>query len=144
MHKALELLAYEENGKIKKSALAYELQQHYREILIDEYQDTNEAQDMLFATLSRDNTNLFTVGDVKQSIYRFRLAMPEIFVAKSREYTLFDGETYPAKIILGKNFRSRKGILDNINFLFKNLMSEYAGEMEYTDEDALYFGGGYP
>lgn len=144
MHKALELLAYEEKGKIKKSSLAYELQQHYREILIDEYQDTNEAQDMLFATLSRDNTNLFTVGDVKQSIYRFRLAMPEIFVAKSREYTLFDGENYPAKIILGKNFRSRKGILDNINFLFKNLMSEYAGEMEYTDEDALYFGGGYP
>lgn len=144
MHKALALLAETEDGRVTRTPLACELQQRYREILIDEYQDTNEAQDMLFTMLSRNNTNMFTVGDVKQSIYRFRLAMPEIFVKKSRAYTLYDGETYPAKIILGKNFRSRKGVLDNINFLFKNLMSDYVGEMDYTDADALYFGGGYP
>lgn len=144
MHKALRLLVTEQNGEIQKTELAYALGQHYREILIDEYQDTNEAQDMLFSSLSKNNQNMFTVGDVKQSIYRFRLAMPEIFVRKSREYAPFGEEKYPAKIILGKNFRSRKGVLDNINFLFRNLMSEEVGEMEYTDEDALYFGGGYP
>lgn len=143
MHKALSLLVTHKNGEIRKTALACDMEQSFREILIDEYQDTNEAQDMLFATLSRNNSNMFMVGDVKQSIYRFRLAMPEIFVRKSREYADFDNETYPAKIILGRNFRSRKGVLDNINFLFKNIMSDYVGEMEYTDADALYFGGGY-
>ncbi|MBR5233088.1 MAG: helicase-exonuclease AddAB subunit AddA [Clostridia bacterium] len=143
MHKTLSLLIKAENGEIRKTALAYDLQQTYREILIDEYQDTNEAQDMLFATLSRNNTNMFMVGDVKQSIYRFRLAMPEIFVKKSREYHDFDNENYPARIILGRNFRSRKGVLDNINFLFRNIMSDYVGEMEYTDRDALYYGEGY-
>ncbi len=143
MHKTLSLLIKEENGEIRKTSLAYDLQETYREILIDEYQDTNEAQDMLFATLSRNNTNMFMVGDVKQSIYRFRLAMPEIFVKKSREYHDYDNENYPAKIILGRNFRSRKGILDNINFLFRNIMSDYVGEMEYTDQDALYYGDGY-
>lgn len=143
MHKTLSMLIKAENGEIRKTALAFDLQETYREILIDEYQDTNEAQDMLFATLSRNNTNMFMVGDVKQSIYRFRLAMPEIFVKKSREYHDYDNENYPAKIILGRNFRSRKGVLDNINFLFKNIMSDYVGEMEYTDRDALYYGKGY-
>lgn len=144
MHKALELLASCEDGEIKPTELAASLSGQYREILIDEYQDTNEAQDMLFSLISRNGENIFTVGDVKQSIYRFRLAMPEIFMKKNREYHDYDGENYPAKIILGKNFRSRKGILDNINFLFENLMSDYAGEMEYTEKEALYFGGGYP
>ncbi len=143
MHFALALLVKDKNGEIQKTSLAYDLQQNFREILIDEYQDTNEAQDMLFKMLSRNETNMFMVGDVKQSIYRFRLAMPEIFVDKSRKYCDFDEKNYPAKIILGKNFRSRKGVLDNINFLFKNIMSDYVGEMEYTDRDALYFGGGY-
>lgn len=143
-HRALRLLVREEDGEIRKTALASSLEAQYREILIDEYQDTNEAQDMLFATLSRNGENLFMVGDVKQSIYRFRLAMPEIFVKKSREYADFDDKTYPAKIILGKNFRSRKGILDSINFLFKNLMSDYAGEMEYTEKEALHYGDTYP
>lgn len=144
MHRALRLLIREEDGEIRKTPLASSLEAQYREILIDEYQDTNEAQDMLFATLSRNGENLFMVGDVKQSIYRFRLAMPEIFVKKSREYADFDNKTYPAKIILGKNFRSRKGILDGINFLFQNLMSDYAGEMEYTEKEALHYGDTYP
>ena len=143
MHKALELIAKIENGKIEKTSLAYILQSRYREILIDEYQDTNEAQDMLFRMISKKDENMFMVGDVKQSIYRFRLAMPEIFVRKSKEFGNYDGANYPAKIILGKNFRSRKGVLDNINFLFDRLMSEKAGEMDYTAEDALYYGEGY-
>lgn len=143
MHRALKLIVKNDNGEIKKTTLAYSMESRYREILIDEYQDTNEAQDMLFYMLSKNGNNMFMVGDVKQSIYRFRLAMPEIFMKKSKDYHDYDGENYPAKIILGKNFRSRKGVLDNINFLFDRLMSENAGEMEYTSEDALYYGEGY-
>ncbi|MBR3869217.1 MAG: helicase-exonuclease AddAB subunit AddA [Clostridia bacterium] len=143
MHFALKLLVREENGEISKTSLAYDLQGRYHEILIDEYQDTNEAQDMLFTVLSKNGSNMFMVGDVKQSIYRFRLAMPEIFMKKSREFCDYDGVNFPAKIFLGQNFRSRKGVLENINFLFKNLMSDYAGEMEYTDRDALYYSDVY-
>lgn len=143
MHKALSLIATVEDGEIKKTALAYSLESRYREILIDEYQDTNEAQDMLFRMLSKKEANLFMVGDVKQSIYRFRLAMPEIFIHKSKQFCTYDSLNYPAKIILGKNFRSRKGVLDGINFLFDRIMSEKAGEMDYTAEDALYYGEGF-
>lgn len=143
MHFALKLLVKNENGRIEKTSLAYDLQSRYHEILIDEYQDTNEAQDMLFTLLSKNGNNMFMVGDVKQSIYRFRLAMPEIFMKKSREYCDYDGVNYPAKIFLGQNFRSRKGVLDNINFIFRNLMSDYAGEMEYTERDALYYSDVY-
>lgn len=143
MHFALSLLIRETDEGISKTSLAYELQGRYHEILIDEYQDTNEAQDMLFSVISKNGNNMFMVGDVKQSIYRFRLAMPEIFMKKSREYRDYDGEHFPAKIFLGQNFRSRKGVLDNINFIFRNLMSDYAGEMEYTDKDALYYSDVY-
>lgn len=143
MHRALKLIVKNDNGEIRKTSLAYSFESRYREILIDEYQDTNEAQDMLFYMLSKNGNNIFMVGDVKQSIYRFRLAMPEIFVRKCKEFHPYDCENYPAKIILGKNFRSRKGVLDNINFLFDRLMSEKAGEMNYTADDALYYGDGY-
>lgn len=140
MHKALDLLVKKDENGI---TFADTLKDRYREILIDEYQDTNEAQDMLFRLISKDESNMFMVGDVKQSIYRFRLAMPEIFMKKSNEYSAYDGNSYPAKIILGKNFRSRKGVLDNINYFFYRIMSESAGEMDYTADDALYYGGGY-
>ena len=140
MHKAIDLLETEdENGITFAETLRY----RYKEILIDEYQDTNEAQDMLFRLISQNESNMFMVGDVKQSIYRFRLAMPEIFMQKSNEFHTYDGKNYPAKIILGKNFRSRKGVLDNINFLFYRLMSEDAGDMDYTPDDALYYGDTY-
>ncbi len=143
MHKALDLLAEEKDGNIERTPLARTLSETYREILIDEYQDTNEAQDMLFNLISKNGENIFMVGDVKQSVYKFRLAMPEIFVKKSKEYADFDNKTYPAKIILGTNFRSRKGVLDNINYLFENIMSEDAGDMEYTDKEALHYGNVY-
>lgn len=143
MHFALRLLVNETENGYTKTSLAYELEQRYHEILIDEYQDTNEAQDMLFTVLSKNGNNMFMVGDVKQSIYRFRLAMPEIFMKKSREFCDYDGENFPAKIFLAQNFRSRKGVLDNINFFFRNMMSDYAGEMEYTAKDALYYSDVY-
>ena len=85
---------------------------------MDEYQDTNEAQDTIFQAISREGANLFMVGDVKQSIYRFRQAMPELFLKKNAEYSLYDGEHYPAKILLHKNFRSRAGVTDGVNFFF--------------------------
>ncbi len=137
MHKALDLLVKKDsNGR----TFAESLQDRYKEILIDEYQDTNEAQDMLFRLISKNESNIFMVGDVKQSIYRFRLAMPEIFMQKSNDFYPFDGKNYPAKIILGKNFRSRKGVLDNINYIFSRIMSKKAGEMDYTADEALYYG----
>lgn len=140
MHKALDLLVKKDANGV---AFADTMKDRYREILIDEYQDTNEAQDMLFRLISKDESNIFMVGDVKQSIYRFRLAMPEIFMQKSNDFHVYDGKSYPAKIILGKNFRSRKGVLDNINYIFSRIMSKCAGEMDYTADDALYYGDVY-
>ena len=137
MHKALDLLVSKASDG---SIFAHTLRDRYKEILIDEYQDTNEAQDMLFRLLSKDESNMFMVGDIKQSIYRFRLAMPEIFMKKSNSFAPYDAKTYPAKVILGQNFRSRKGVLDNINHLFYRIMSAEAGEMFYTPDDALYYG----
>lgn len=88
---------------------------------------------------------MFVVGDVKQSIYGFRQAMPEIFLRRKQKYNLFDSnkEIYPAKIILGKNFRSRKGILEATNFIFSQLMSNSVGEIEYNQEEKLSFGASY-
>lgn len=88
-HFALRLLVTcDENGEVHRTAVAEELRTRYYEILLDEYQDTNEAQDMLFSAISNDGNNLFTVGDLKQSIYGFRLAMPEIFCAAVRHITI--------------------------------------------------------
>ncbi len=140
LHLALSVLS---NPDGSRSDTAKRISCLYREILIDEYQDTNAAQDILFSLISRDGNNLFCVGDVKQSIYRFRMAMPEIFLDKLNTYHPFDNENYPAKIILGKNFRSRSGVLNFANAIFGRIMSEYTGEMEYTADDMLYFGGGY-
>lgn len=140
LHLALSVLS-DPDGR--RSDTAKRISGLYREILIDEYQDTNAAQDILFRLISRDETNLFCVGDVKQSIYRFRMAMPEIFLDKLNTFTPFDNKTFPAKIILGKNFRSRYGVLDFANTIFGRIMSEYTGEMDYTADDMLYFGDGY-
>src|SRR5699024_5282970 len=107
----------------------------YDEIMVDEYQDTNEVQNAIFTALSRDGTNLFLVGDVKQSIYRFRLADPTIFLGKYRVWPDYTGaaEGEPRRLILSKNFRSRPEVLEGANFLFRNLMSTSFGEMDYTD-----------
>lgn len=137
MHWALQLL---HNADGTKSALAQQLGEQYREILVDEYQDINAAQGQLFHALSRNGENLFLVGDVKQSIYGFRQASPALFIEKRDAYAPYDGETYPACVVLGKNFRSKPGVTDCVNFTFRQLMSRQAAEIEYSQEEELVCG----
>lgn len=143
-HLAIKLLVEEKDGEIRKTPLACEYGGKFTEIMLDEYQDTNSAQDMIFRAVSRDGENLFMVGDVKQSIYRFRQAMPEIFINLKETYAPYNGRDYPAKIILDKNFRSRKGVTESINLVFGKLMSREAGELDYGEEEALKAGAEYP
>ena len=143
-HMALELLVDKESGKA--TWIAVELSQRYREIMVDEYQDVNAVQDMIFRALSREGKNLFMVGDVKQSIYRFRLADPTIFLDKYERYADFDPlSDEPQRILLQENFRSRKSVLAAANQVFFNIMSRELGELDYDDDAALRFGAiGYP
>lgn len=142
-HFAVKLLVREENGEQRKTPLAQELSQSFACVLVDEYQDTNATQDMIFWSVSRQD-NLFMVGDVKQSIYRFRQAMPEIFIEKRNLFHDYDGEHYPARIILSNNFRSRAQVTDCINFLFQAVMSREVGEIDYDDKEALTASAAYP
>lgn len=141
---ALKLLVVQTKDGYEPTELAMKLRDDFDEILIDEYQDTNKAQDMLFTSIS--NNNLFRVGDVKQSIYKFRQAMPEIFIGLKEDYPLYDRskDNYPAKIILGKNFRSSNFITDNINFIFEQIMSKQMGDIDYGEEEQLNCGADYP
>ncbi len=138
-HMALEILADGENG------VANELRERYREIMIDEYQDCNPTQEMIFSYINRKtdgkSTNMFMVGDMKQSIYRFRLADPEIFAGKNKNYK---AEGSQVKIVLNNNFRSSATILDGINSVFSKIMSEKTGDVEYGDEEKLYFRSDHP
>ena len=143
-HFAIHLLAdTDENGKPVKSELAVDLTNNFYEILVDEYQDTNEAQGLIYELLSNGH-NCFTVGDVKQSIYRFRLAMPHIFIGKRNEYKPYGEESdRGSKIIFDRNFRSRKNICDYVNYVFSAFMSERAGEIDYDEEEFLNYGADY-
>ncbi len=138
-HLALKLLL---NDNSEPTETALELRQKYDEILIDEYQDTNEAQDAVFCTLSNDMNNLFLVGDVKQSIYRFRLAMPSVFLGRTELWKKSE-EEYPMCVNLDRNFRSRKGVLDAVNYVFKKIMSVRTGDMVYDDKESLKAGAEY-
>ena len=114
-------------------------------MLVDEYQDVNACQDALFRLLSDNGRKLFMVGDVKQSIYRFRLADPTIFLKKIRD--LADIETAepceePGRILLRENFRSRPEVLESANHVFRNIMSRELGELEYDEAAALRPGPG--
>ena len=117
----------------------------YREILVDEYQATNEIQNAIFQAVSKNGQNIFTVGDVKQSIYRFRLADPPLFLGKYNRFKSWqeaaDGEE--RKILLSRNFRSRREILESTNFIFSNILSVEMGEMDYGEDEALHFGAAY-
>lgn len=143
-HFAVELL-FDPAAPDGKTPLARELSSGFSEILIDEYQDTNRVQDRLFTCLSQNGENMFLVGDIKQSIYRFRLASPELFSEKMDAFPVYDpaAPAKKAKIILSRNFRSRQGITDTVNFLFSSLMSRECGEIEYNEEEALVFGASY-
>ena len=142
-HDALRILARRENGKTVYTKSADELAAHYSEILIDEYQDSNRLQEEILNAVSHtrlenEKNNITMVGDLKQSIYRFRQADPELFAEKSRTY-LEDGEDF-AKVMLNRNFRSRRGVIDSVNAVFSDVMSEKAGGTDYGEEEKLTFG----
>ncbi len=141
---ALRLLVEKCDGKAQPSSLARVVAENIEEIYIDEYQDVNEAQDEIFGAISNQRRNLFMVGDVKQSIYRFRHASPELFLRYKDEFSGYDGVTYPARITLGRNFRSRKGVTDAVNFLFHQIMSREAGEIDYSGDELLIPAAQYP
>ncbi len=133
-HYAIKLLCDEDGNPTE---LAKEIAQEYEEIIIDEYQDTNDIQETIFGAVSKNKQNLFMVGDMKQSIYSFRNTAPELFVNKAKAYSKGDGGT---RSVLSHNFRSRKNILDFVNFVFENIMSVEAGEVEYDADEKLNFG----
>ncbi|MFL0251783.1 helicase-exonuclease AddAB subunit AddA [Clostridium neuense] len=145
-HMCLDILTEkDEENNIKPSRAALEIREKYDEILIDEYQDSNLVQEVIMGTISKkytDNPNLFMVGDVKQSIYRFRKANPRLFLEKYNTYEK-DENCKNRKILLYKNFRSRKEILDGVNFIFKQIMSPTVGEMDYTVSEFLNLGANY-
>ncbi len=124
---------------MEKSEVARDYSDKFKEIIVDEYQDTNSVQDLLFHLVSRDETNLFIVGDAKQSIYRFRQAMPEIFIGRRRNLPLYSGENKGC-VLLKKNFRSRKEITSFVNYIFTILMSRKAGDIDYNKEEKLVPG----
>ncbi|MBQ9083140.1 MAG: helicase-exonuclease AddAB subunit AddA [Clostridia bacterium] len=138
-HGALQLLVEETDDGMRPTALAEELRADYDEVMVDEYQDTNYTQDMIFRAISRNEENLFLVGDVKQSIYRFRQASPELFIRRRQDYTLYSPgyPKFPATVLLGRNFRSRAGVTSICNFLFRQLMSEHVGEVTYDHSEEL-------
>lgn len=144
LHKAIELLVDYSDGKVKKSPIAEGLSAKYKEILIDEYQDTNKAQNTVFETISRDKTNIYAVGDVKQSIYGFRLASPDLFMDLKDSLSIYDGSPKPSQITLENNFRSRKGITETVNAVFSALMSRTMGEMEYNEREFLNYSASFP
>ncbi|MBQ8300752.1 MAG: UvrD-helicase domain-containing protein, partial [Clostridia bacterium] len=119
----------------ENSNISSEYAEKYTEILIDEFQDTNGLQDAIFTSISKENRNMFMVGDLKQSIYRFRGGDPTIFKKKSRNYA--NKRTDGKKISLSQNFRSRMQVIKSINALFDGVMSDEVGDVEYKGDETL-------
>ncbi|HBJ11893.1 MAG TPA: helicase-exonuclease AddAB subunit AddA [Clostridiales bacterium] len=141
-HFALKILIGE-NGEATELAKKY--REKFQEIAIDEYQDSNLVQEQILTSISKGN-NIFMVGDVKQSIYKFRQARPELFLEKYKNYNLkqeISGNSLGLKIQLFKNFRSRENILNITNLVFQNIMSEKVGEIEYNEKEYLNYSAGY-
>ncbi|MBO5348473.1 MAG: helicase-exonuclease AddAB subunit AddA [Clostridia bacterium] len=142
-HFALKILLKQENGKIVETDIAKKYKEKFSEIAIDEYQDSNLVQEYILTSVSKGN-NIFMVGDVKQSIYKFRQARPELFLNKYEKYSLKGGNTQNGqKIQLFKNFRSRKNILDVTNMIFENIMSKKLGDILYDETEFLNLGADY-
>ena len=141
---ALRLLYEHTESGPRPSPTARAVAGRFEEVLVDEYQDTNRAQDAIFRAVSRQGRNLFMVGDVKQSIYRFRKATPELFMEKKAAYAPYGEGRFPARVTLGRNFRSRPGVTAAVNFVFSQLMSEQFGEIEYGREEQLIPAAAYP
>lgn len=149
-HYALQVLVSEtEDGDGVLTETAMALQEHYVEILIDEYQDSNDLQEAILTSVAKQDENgycnLFMVGDVKQSIYKFRMARPQLFQKKYEQYEPdLEKEGNSKKIKLMKNFRSRETVLDSVNAMFYQLMSKSLGGMDYTSQVALVPGRSFP
>ena len=148
-HSAYSVLsARDDDGNLIKSDVAKRYSEQFEEVYIDEYQDTNELQDAILYLVSRNNSdspekqpNMFMVGDVKQSIYGFRQARPDIFTAKYKRFG--EKESSDKLIVLNKNFRSRQGVIDSVNTLFKKVMTENTCGIAYNEPEYLNFGAEY-
>ena len=141
-HFALQILI--DKQTLLPTATALEFKKQFEEIMIDEYQDSNQVQEDILCAISRNDTdtpNMFMVGDVKQSIYRFRLAKPELFMSKFNSYSI--DESKNQRIDLHKNFRSRNQVIDFANDIFYKIMSKDLGNVEYDDDAALYAGAAF-
>ncbi|OCS87452.1 helicase-exonuclease AddAB subunit AddA [Caryophanon tenue] len=142
-HYALQILTTIEDGELVPSVVAQDYQQKFKEVLVDEYQDTNLLQETILQLVKSGdahNGNMFMVGDLKQSIYRFRLAEPRLFLGKYEQYAdKQDG----LKIDLNANFRSRREILEGTNYIFTQIMGKQVGELEYDEAASLKYSGGY-
>ena len=144
-HYCLKILCSEEDGNVTITEAARIYREKFQEVFVDEYQDSNLVQEVIMNAVSRHDEkvpNLFMVGDIKQSIYRFRGGKPELFMKKYNSFSLSDN-SLNMKINLHKNFRSKREILDASNYIFHNLMSSSVGEMDYTEEEELNFGADY-
>lgn len=142
-HLALKILVKkDENGNIVKSEIAKKYENKFEEIAIDEYQDSNLVQEYILTSVSRGN-NIFMVGDVKQSIYKFRQARPKLFLDKYDSYKLEPVNGEDRKIQLFKNFRSRSNILDFTNLVFEDIMSRELGNIEYNQDEYLNLGANF-
>lgn len=145
-HLCLKLLTQQgEGGKLQPTDIALQYRERFEEVLVDEYQDSNLVQEVILGAISRTDAhspNLFMVGDVKQSIYRFRQARPELFMEKYTTYSNHAGSKH-RRIQLYKNFRSRQAVIGAVNYIFRQIMSVHVGELEYTEEEALYPGAAY-
>lgn len=138
-HEALRLIEGSDNENNK---VAETLREKYCEILIDEYQDTNNIQDTIFSKVSRNDSNIFMVGDLKQSIYTFRNAVPKLFADKYLEYGSECGKGHLIRLF--RNFRSREAVVDLVNYIFSGIMNEDVGDVNYTEEEFLVHGEDCP
>lgn len=141
--KTLNILSKNIHGeKFEKTVIAKNISKNYDAIFIDEYQDTNLLQDMIFRAISRDEKNLFLVGDIKQSIYGFRNAMPQVFSDKIENSADFsekaENSTSAERIYLTDNFRSRKEILSFVNKIMEKFFTKYSGGTDYINEKLTY------
>ncbi|MBQ7954624.1 MAG: helicase-exonuclease AddAB subunit AddA [Lachnospiraceae bacterium] len=146
-HMALQILLEKTPDGVRPTSTALEYREHFAEVLIDEYQDSNLVQEYLLKAVSGEANgkyNRFMVGDVKQSIYKFRLARPELFLEKYHDYPTDEAAGTCRRIDLSQNFRSRREVINTVNHVFSNLMGEQMGGIVYDDKAALHEGAVYP
>ena len=148
-HFAVKILIkeYRDDGTYDITDVAEDYRHFFKEVMVDEYQDVNLVQELIIKSVSGENTdgihNRFMVGDVKQSIYRFRLARPEIFMGKTERYKK-DPDSTHRLITLMRNYRSRQSVIDSVNAVFERVMTKELGGVVYDEDARLYKEGSYP